>query len=129
MKKVMYHAELLGMEIMNLRKKAGLTQEELAWRTGLSRSQISRIERGLCITSEETLRKIEDGLGLSSYYLNQVRGEYIQDENVDCVLTEVKADVLHRELSEKSIRLIAHLTKAIADVLEEFEGLTEHYNP
>jgi transcriptional regulator with XRE-family HTH domain len=37
----------LGLQFRALRRRAGLTQEQLAARAGVSRSLISRIERGL----------------------------------------------------------------------------------
>ena len=121
MKKVMYRAELLGIEIMNLRKGKRLSQEDVAWKTGLSRSQVGRIERGEAIASEVTLRKIEDALELPVYYLDKIHGEYIQNESVESVLAGMKADIVGRDLSEKSIMIIAHVARAVADVLEEFD--------
>jgi DNA-binding XRE family transcriptional regulator len=48
----------LASQILEARKKAGLTQTDLAARTGIGQSEISRIERGTGNPTEETLAKI-----------------------------------------------------------------------
>lgn len=54
----------LGVMLKEARKKANLTQEELAMRTGTKKSYISRIERGLSDIQISTYHKlIELGLG------------------------------------------------------------------
>jgi ribosome-binding protein aMBF1 (putative translation factor) len=54
----------LGAMLKEARKKANLTQEELAERTGTKKSYISRIERGLSDIQISTYYKlIELGLG------------------------------------------------------------------
>lgn len=50
--------------IRTLRKEAGLTQEELAERSGLPQSHISRLESGKHSPSRVTLEKIAAALGL-----------------------------------------------------------------
>ena len=50
-------------EMIKARREAGLTQKELAERTGLQQSNISRIENGNGNPSLETLNKIAQGLG------------------------------------------------------------------
>jgi len=54
----------LGVMLKEERKKAHMTQEELAERTGTKKSYISRIERGLSDIQVSTYCKlIEQGLG------------------------------------------------------------------
>lgn len=50
-------------EMIKARREAGLTQKELAERTGLQQSNISRIENGNGNPSLETLNKIAQSLG------------------------------------------------------------------
>lgn len=57
--------KLFGKRIANLRKKAHLSQAQFAWRTGLSRVQISRLEQNRSEPSVDTLEKISKALGLS----------------------------------------------------------------
>jgi DNA-binding XRE family transcriptional regulator len=54
----------LGAMLKEARKEAGLTQDELASRSGTKKSYISRIERGLSDIQMTTYHKIiEIGLG------------------------------------------------------------------
>ena len=51
-------------KIREIRKKKGLTQEELAKKAGVSRGWICGLENGYyTVTSTKTLKKIADALG------------------------------------------------------------------
>jgi DNA-binding XRE family transcriptional regulator len=54
----------VGDRIREARRKAGLTQKELAQRSGLRQSHISRLERGRHSPSFVTLEKIAEALGI-----------------------------------------------------------------
>ena len=54
-----------GRRLQTLRKSAGLTQDELALRTGLTVESISKIERGLQGPRFDSLELIADALSLS----------------------------------------------------------------
>lgn len=54
----MRHRYRLGAEFSLLRNEAGLTQDELAGRTGIDQAEISRIERGASNATEDTLARI-----------------------------------------------------------------------
>lgn len=56
-----YNAQIL----LDARKKAKLTQEELAKRIGADKGYISRIERGLTIPTVSTLYRIVSAMGLT----------------------------------------------------------------
>lgn len=56
-----YNAQIL----LDARKNARLTQEELAKRIGANKGYISRIERGLTIPTVSTLYRIAAAMGLS----------------------------------------------------------------
>lgn len=56
-----YNAQIL----LDARKKAGLTQQELAERIGANKGYISRLERGLTIPSVSTLYRIAAAMGLA----------------------------------------------------------------
>lgn len=49
--------------MINARKDAGLTQQELAKRTGIAQSDISKLERGSANPSLRTLRRLAAGMG------------------------------------------------------------------
>lgn len=53
----------LMMMILKARSEQNLTQSELAERTGIRQSNISRIEKGQALPSISTLCKIAHGLG------------------------------------------------------------------
>ena len=51
--------------MIDARRQAGLTQSQLAERTGISQSDISKFERGGGNPSLKTLRRLAAGLGMS----------------------------------------------------------------
>ncbi|MFT3864042.1 MAG: helix-turn-helix transcriptional regulator [Solirubrobacterales bacterium] len=54
----------LGEAIETLRKKAGMTHEELAERTGMPFQRISELERGIANPTFATLIRVMEGLGV-----------------------------------------------------------------
>ena len=54
-----------GQIIRDKRKRLGWSQDELEWRSGISRTQISRIERGIAKPGVDTIGKLEEALGVS----------------------------------------------------------------
>ncbi len=56
-------AFIIGEQLKEERRKAGLTQEELAERIGTKKSFISRVERGRADIQLSTLVKLFHGLG------------------------------------------------------------------
>ena len=56
-------AQLLGWQINSLRRAAGLTQDELAERVGITRPQLSRIETARHAASVDTIADILAALG------------------------------------------------------------------
>lgn len=56
--------DFASRKVHDARKKAGLTQEELAEKSGLQQSHISRIENGKHSPSPYTLEKIATALGI-----------------------------------------------------------------
>lgn len=53
----------IGSRIRELREQSGMTQDELAEKTGLKRPNISRIESGRYNTGQDILSKISLALG------------------------------------------------------------------
>lgn len=52
----------IAMQIVVLREQEGITQVELAERTGISQADISRIERGATNPTAKTLQRIAEAL-------------------------------------------------------------------
>jgi transcriptional regulator with XRE-family HTH domain len=57
--------KLVGANAARLRKEAGLTQEQLAERSGLSQQYISGLERGRRNPTVVTLYELAQALGVS----------------------------------------------------------------
>ena len=53
--------------IISARMETNLTQKELAAKTGIRQSNISRIENGNCSPTIATLQQIADGVGKTLY--------------------------------------------------------------
>ena len=62
----------IGDAIRRERKKAGLSQGELADRLGITRSLIGQYERGIRNPKPFTVQRIADALGIHSAYLTPV---------------------------------------------------------
>jgi transcriptional regulator with XRE-family HTH domain len=56
--------KLFGKRLIQLRKELGWSQEELAWESGLARSYVSGIERGLRNVSLLNICKLANTLGV-----------------------------------------------------------------
>jgi transcriptional regulator with XRE-family HTH domain len=65
--------KLVGRNAARLRKEAGLTQEQLAERCGLSQQYLSKLEQGKRNPTVVTLYEIAQGLGVS--HMELVRPE------------------------------------------------------
>ena len=63
--------QALGKRIRDLRKDAGLTQQELATRAGLHRPNLARVENGRHHPNSDTLTRIAAGLGVPLAALSQ----------------------------------------------------------
>ena len=74
--------ETLGDFIQKCRQQYGWTQEELGWRTGITREHVGRIERGKCVPSVQTLYDLEKALNLPECSLvKRVNGQAEADVN------------------------------------------------
>jgi len=63
------NGEKLGARLRELRLAAGLTQAELARRTGIHRPNIARVEAGRHTPSLETLARIANAIGVSTTHV------------------------------------------------------------
>ena len=57
------HTYRLAVQVMECRELRGLTQADLAEKTGIDQGDISRIERGSIFPNEKTLVRLADALG------------------------------------------------------------------
>ena len=89
--------EQIGMKIRNLRNQNGLTQEELADRTELTKGFISQLERGLTAPSVSTLLDIVECLGTNL-------SDFFHDED-DLQIVFPKEDYFEKEDEETKSRI------------------------
>ena len=101
--------ETLGDFIQKCRQQYGWTQEELGWRTGITREHVGRIERGKCVPSVQTLYDLEKALNLPEFSLvKRVNGQAKADVSQE---SEEKEQV-GRACRELELALAANLTKS-----------------
>lgn len=101
--------ETLGDFIQKCRQQYGWTQEELGWRTGITREHEGRIERGKCVPSVQTLYDLEKALNLPECSLvKRVNGQAEADVSQE---SEEKEQV-GRACRELELALAANLTKS-----------------
>ena len=60
----------LGAAVRHLRKQAGMTQEELAWKSDVHPTHISHLEAGEINPRWGTMRSIAEGLGIDVVWLS-----------------------------------------------------------
>lgn len=101
--------ETLGDFIQKCRQQYGWTQEELGWRTGITREHVGRIERDKCVPSVQTLYDLEKALNLPECSLvKRVNGQAEANVSQD---SEEKEQV-GRACRELELALAANLTKS-----------------
>ncbi len=60
----MTFAERFGQNVAAARKRAGLSQEALSFRSEVHRTVVSKVERGESIPRAETIARLAGGLGV-----------------------------------------------------------------
>lgn len=101
--------DTLGNFIQECRQQYGWSQEELGWRTGITREHVGRIERGKCIPSVQTLYDLEKALNLPECTLvKRVNGQ----AEVDASQGSEEKEQVGRACRELEHALAANLTKS-----------------
>src|SRR4051794_28150705 len=93
---VVSHMETLGAKLRRQRRRLGLTLDELAARTGISKPYLSLIETGRVPNppSDEKLRRLEQTLGFAA-------NELVTQAHLQRTPRDVRA-MLHKLLADKS---------------------------
>ena len=121
--------ETLGDFIQKCRQQYGWTQEELGWRTGITREHVGRIERGKCIPSVQTLYDLEKALNLPECSLvRRVKGQAEEDisqgseekEQVGRACRELEL-ALAADLTKSNLRKASDAISTIAKMLNDTE--------
>ena len=89
--------QTIGEQIKGIRESFGMTQEQLAMRTGLSQSMIADIENGRRSNmGMETLNKL--AMGLDCFYVSHL----IPKRNIETALEERSFEVANKIISASS---------------------------
>ena len=107
----------LGQRIMLSRDDLGITQDELARSSGVSRSYINSIENGrVTNVGLDAITKIAESLGVSLAYLMGASNSPVP-ESPDLVLAETSGKYLIQEVDSPGLR------RLYQDVLSSFASL------
>ena len=114
-----------GELIAAARKKLGYSQEELELRSGVSRTQISRIERGITSPTIETIRKLEEGLDvpLMDLYVNPGNAcpeNQLQVKKRAALISQFEEELARKQLSASELEAI--LERALTEIREKEDG-------
>ncbi len=110
----------IGEKIRKVRLEQDLTQQELADKVGISRSNIANYEMNANMPSVDILKKIASVLEISADYL--LEDDLTNDEETDEVkdnteepVTEylIESDILDQELARKMVQVLVNEGKAI----------------
>jgi len=97
---------MVGADLLReARLRAGLTQAELAERSGTARSQISRYERGDVLPSLETLRRLVRACGLELGF----RIFKLDVEEHDAALIAQTLALTPEQRVDRAVRAVKHL--------------------
>lgn len=92
----------LGEALKERRKSKGLTRQQVTINSGISRSYLSRIERGERFPSGRILQKLAKPLGFSEVEILKLAG-FISEDDSDARLEmfkrEIKREIAHALLS------------------------------
>ena len=104
-------ARTRGELIAVVRRKLGYTQEELEWRSGVSKTPISRIERDQTNPGIETIKKLEEALDvpLMDLFLNPDgidQERFMQVKQPGAVLSQFEKKLAQKQLSAKELQSI-----------------------
>lgn len=103
----MKELKLFGKRIKELRKKSGLTQEQLAEKINLFPKQIGNIETGTCFTTINNLKKFAEIFNTRISDLFDF--EYLDNrEQLENTITQ-----LIKECSEEELKLIYKIIMAV----------------
>lgn len=85
----------VGEKIKRLRKRNGLTQEQLAELVDISSRNLSNIEQGISFPKPETLENILTSLNTTTQELfanEHIKTEQELIQNIDLYISKIKAD-------------------------------------
>ena len=113
----------LGELIRQLRESKGWTQGQLAYRSGLSESAVSMIERGNRTNAwADTIGKLSDALGVSADFilletgLKSEQNAHLEPSPAEAKLVETVRQIPSGRIRMKVLELITGFAKIARDV-------------
>ena len=100
-----------GEIIKSRRRELDWSQDELEWRSGVSRTQISRIERGIAKPGVATIGKLEEALGMPLLnefleYGKRTSGDGRKQLSKKKLLKRIEKDLLALDLTEEELQAV-----------------------
>lgn len=102
----------MNERIKAVRKALGLTMEQFGEKIGMGKSSVSKIEKGLNSTTEQTIKSICREFGVNEAWLRTGSGEMF-DQSEDSVLNRL-AEEYHLDDRKKAV-VVAFLKLSTAD--------------
>ena len=113
----------VGQLIAIKRRELKWSQEELAWQSGVSRTQVGRIERDEADPTVDTIEALESALGIELYerFMEQKRSRANAPDRPKklrrskSVLRQFAKDIKQKDISEKELQNLLEETLKSAD--------------
>lgn len=107
----------IGKLIAKMRKKKGLTQQELGDKFGIGYRAVSNWERGNCLPDISIINELSVILGISSDEL--LNGEINSDKErkINNVRNDIKDNIDNNKLKKKNLKLIIVIIVIVASLL------------
>ena len=112
---------ILGQRIKFFREQLGLTQVQLAEKSGISSKAIGRYEKGSRTPPVDIAHSIATALGIS---VNELLYPEAIKENPDGIKVKIPADIFNLDLDELQAKLDARSAK-LEIVIKHFDKLNE----
>ena len=119
-----------GEVLKACRKARRMSQEELEWKSGISRIQIGRIERDVSIPSYETIEKLESALDMPLFDVFNERKEQLEKakknhqmktKNQLGMIKSFIKELSAKKLSDDELEAVLQTALSAADALKNKE--------
>lgn len=102
---------MIGQRIKEIRKYEGLTLEKFGERLGVTKTAVSRLERGINGVTEQMTLSVCREFGVNEEWLRTGKGEMFRRLSRGEVIADFMADVLNDTDSSFRVRLVSALAR------------------
>ena len=116
----------LGSTVQEYRQRYGWTQDELAWRSGINRTHIGRIERDETVPTIPTIGRLEAALGLPKLTLvglNQGKLNIVKEKSKQSTAEEEMGKAFRGLEHELVMNMSEEELKYVSNAVNAFTGL------